>query len=74
VVRIRHDHKGIEPAGGIGDALVIGGNDDFIHLLALAAALPDVLDERFSGDEVERLAWEPGGAPARGNDDEDLRA
>ena len=45
---------------------VIGGDYDGIEMLTLAATLPHMLDQGFSGDEMERLAGEPGGSPTRG--------
>ena len=64
VVRGGEDGAGTESGGGLGDAFVIGGDDDVIHLAAVLAALPHMLHEGFPGDEVERLAWESGGSPA----------
>ena len=46
---------------------VIRGDDHVVDLPALLAALPDVLHQRFAGDEVERFAWEAGGTPAGRN-------
>jgi hypothetical protein len=51
---------------GIKNPRVIGGDQDRIETLTLAATLPYMLDQRLTGDEMERLAGEPGGSPTRG--------
>ena len=61
------DKTGTESCGGFCNANVICGDDHVVDLPALLATLPDVLNERFAGDEVERLAWEAGGTPAGRN-------
>lgn len=73
VIGISKDGFGSERSGGLSDAGIIGGNDHVVDLCALLAALPDVLDEWFSGDEVKRLAGKAGGTPAGGDGDEGAR-
>jgi hypothetical protein len=70
VVEGGEDGFGTEVGGGLDDALVICGDDDVIHGTALLATLPDVLDERLAGDEVEHLARESGRSPAGRNGNE----
>lgn len=64
VIRGSQDSPGSERSGGLSNAFIIRGDDDVIDFTTVLAAFPDVLDERFTGDEVERLAWEAGGSPA----------
>ena len=59
---------GAEGEGGLGDAHVIGGDDDLGEVAGAAAALPDVLDEGPAGDGMEGLAGETGGTPAGGEE------
>lgn len=70
VVEGGEDGFGAETGGGLDDALVICGDDDVVHGTALLATLPDVLDERLAGDEVEHLARESGRSPAGRNGNE----
>jgi hypothetical protein len=51
---------------GIKNPRIIGGDQDRIETLTLAATLPNMLNEWLAGDEMERLAGEPGGSPTRG--------
>ena len=64
MVQRSQDGLGTERSRCLKDACVIGGDNDFIDLAALLTALPDVLNQRFPGDEVERLTRKAGGAPA----------
>lgn len=70
VIGVGEDRFGSEGGCCLGDSDIIGRDDHVVDLLALLAALPDMLNERFSGDEVQRLAWEAGRAPAGRNGDE----
>ena len=63
VVGRGEDGAGTKSGSSLCDALVIGGDDDVIHLAAVLAALPHMLHQGLPGDEVERLAWEPRGSP-----------
>ncbi len=54
-----------------GDADVIGGDDDARDFTRPPAPLPDMLDERAPGDEVQRLARETGRTPTGREDGDD---
>ena len=56
-------------AARLDDALVVRGNDDVIHGPTALTALPDMLDERLAGNEMQRFPGEPGGSPAGGDGD-----
>ena len=53
-----HFDIGSEGSGCVGDAIVIGGDDDLVEADCLAASFPDVLEQWFARDEVQRFAWE----------------
>jgi hypothetical protein len=59
-----HHGFATEGSDGLGDAIVIGRNQDFREFRGMFAAFPNVLDQGFSCDEVERFPREAGGAPA----------
>lgn len=63
-----HDGFSAEVCNCFVDALIIGGDDDFVEGGGVFATIPDVLDEGFSGDEVERFSGKPRGAPTCGQD------
>jgi len=71
VIRRGQNRDSIKAARAIGDAFIIGGDDHFINVLAFLTAFPNVLNQRLSRDVMKRLSWEPGGPPARRNNDED---
>jgi len=54
------------------DALVIGGEEDLIELRALPAAFPNVLDQRFPRDEMQRLPGEARRASASWENTKDM--
>lgn len=58
-------HHGFAPEvrDGGGDALVIGGDDDFRELSGRLAAFPNMLDQGLARDGMEGLAGEACGAP-----------
>lgn len=56
---------GVDFLAEVGDALVIGGDEEFVELLALASAFEDVLEERFSKEWMKRLSGEACRGPAR---------
>ena len=53
--------------------MIIGGDDDFRKFRCEFAALPNVLNQRFSCDEMKGLTGEAGGAPASRKDADDVR-
>lgn len=65
-------HPGIRPegVGGGKNSFIIRGDDHGVELMALLATLPNVLNERFPGDQFQRFAGETGGGPTGGNDGE----
>ena len=65
VVRRSHGDLAAERKHRLTDPLVIHRDDDFIQPRALLTALPNVLDQGFSGDQVQRLSRETGGTPTR---------
>ena len=65
VVGARHRHLGSEAATGVGDARVLGGDDDPLQALRAARAFPDASHHRNAGDRRERLAGEARGLPPR---------
>lgn len=59
-------HHGLASEGGdgISDAGVVGGDEDLGEEFGILAALPDMLDQGFSSNEVEGLSGEACGTPA----------
>ena len=55
----------------LGDARVVGGDDNLCEGARALAALDDVLDEGLARDEVERLARKPARSEACGDDAKD---
>ena len=55
---------------GLRDSHVVGRDNDGIEAPCAAAAFPNVTEQRFAGDEVERFARETAGGPAGGDDAE----
>lgn len=53
---------------GLGDAHVVGGDDDLIGIARAETAFPDVLDEGLACYLGEGLAGKTGGGPAGGDD------
>src|ERR1051326_2842115 len=51
----------------LGDAEVVGRDDKSIELLRATAALPDMSEQRFAGNRMQRLARKSCRAPTRGN-------
>ena len=68
-----HCDVGAEGFGGFFDALVIGGNDDFVELLTLLGALEDVLEKRFAAELKKRLPGEAARCPSGRDNSYDLR-
>ncbi len=64
VIRRGHHRLSAESNDGILDALVIGGDEDFIEPRTLLAALPNVLNQWFPRNEMKGLSGEARGAPA----------
>ena len=73
MIRSGHGDFCAEIAGGLGNPFVVGGDHRLIEVFGLLAALPNVLDQRFSADHMKRLAREARGAPARWEDADDAR-
>jgi hypothetical protein len=73
VGRGHHDFPA-EGKDGVADAVVVGGDEEVIKLRAAEAAFPNVLDERFSGQDVEGLSGEAGGPPAGWEDADEVEA
>jgi hypothetical protein len=71
VGRGHHDFPA-EGKDGVADAVVVGGDQEVIELRATEAAFPDVLDERFSGEDVKGLSGEAGGPPAGWEDADEV--
>jgi hypothetical protein len=46
--------------------LIVSRHNDFIETRASLAALPNMLNQRFPGNDVEWLSGETGGAPTGG--------
>jgi len=63
VIRAGHPDIRAEGLGGGLDSFIVRGDDDGIELGTFLATLPDVLDERFSGDFLQGFAGEAGGGP-----------
>jgi len=63
-----HHGTAAEGVDSVEDALVIGRDYEFLQGGAGLAAIPDVLDERFTSDEVEWFSGESCRAPSRGED------
>jgi hypothetical protein len=65
------------PAEGkdrVADAVIVGGDEEIVEFRAAEAAFPDVLDQRFSGEDVEWFSGEAGGPPAGWEDADDEEA
>ena len=67
---LRHHHIRAELGRDIGDAVVVGGDDDLLGQAAAAGGFPDPLDHGPALDAGEALAGKAGRAVARGNDDD----
>jgi hypothetical protein len=69
-----HHDFSAEGKDGVADAVVVGGDEEVIELRAAEAAFPNVLDKRFSGQDVEGLSGEAGGPPAGWEDADEVEA
>ena len=49
-----------EIKSGFSDSHVIGGNDDLVEATRLDTTFPDMPDQRFAGDTVERFSGKSG--------------
>ena len=63
-----HRDFGAERAAGLGDALVVGGDEHAREALRRARAFPDALHHRHARDRRQRLAREARGREARRDD------
>jgi hypothetical protein len=66
----RHHRFGTERGGGLGNAGVVGGDADAIHILGRAGKRPDPLYHRNPGHGGQWFAGKSGRAPTGGNDDD----
>ena len=57
----------------IENALVVGGDDEFIEFGALGSTLKNMLQEGFSQKRMQGLSGEAGGGPTGRNDANDSR-
>jgi hypothetical protein len=60
---------GSEPAQGLDDSLIVGGDDHLLDALAHSQAIHNMLDERPAGARGEHLAGKSRGSITSGNDD-----
>jgi hypothetical protein len=61
VVAARHDRRAAERGHGIGDAVIVGGDDDGADGAGVGHALVHVLDHGLAADEYERFAGKSSG-------------
>ena len=64
MIRRRHGDFGAPGEGGLGDAEVVRRDDQVIQFLRAPASLPDMLQQRFSRDRMERLSRENASKPS----------
>jgi hypothetical protein len=60
MVRRSHDDLGTKSFSGYTDAIVVSSDGDVSERVATRDAFPDMLDERFAGKDMERLARKAG--------------
>lgn len=66
-----HRNLRAEGEGGVADAGVVGGDENEGELATGLHTLEDMLEQRLSGEDVEGLSGEAGGAPSSGDDSSD---
>jgi hypothetical protein len=70
----RHHDFSAEGKDGVADAVVVSRDEEVIEFRAAEAAFPNVLDQRFPGEDVEGFSGEAGGPPAGWEDADEVEA
>ena len=71
VISVGVDGAGSDAGAEFGDAVVVGGDDEFIEFLTKRSTFEDVLKEGFAEEGMEGLSGEAGRSPAGWNDAND---
>ena len=59
MIRARHPRDAAETLHGVGDALIVGRDDDCVNAMGVRRTAIDVLDHRPAGQISERFSGEP---------------